>query len=69
MRDDIPERIEIWEPRKKKVNRDANLDTAVRAAFGQAMGRVPAAAPSAVAAFPAFDDDEEDDIEALLMVL
>lgn len=39
--DDVPERYEIWEPRKKPKNRDEELDKVVRKAFQKATGTTP----------------------------
>lgn len=60
--DDVP-RIEIYERRKKPKKKDEELHNVVQAAFDKAMGR-----EKAVQVIQPFDEDE-DDIEALMLVL
>lgn len=64
--DDVPERYEVIERRVKPKRKDEELNTVLREAMDKAMGRVK---PTPVVAKPFIEDDEEDDIEALLMVL
>lgn len=79
--DDVP-RYEIWERRKKRPQKDAELKTAIQEAMDKAMGRVRtpsiAAMAPVVQAAPkiapaglveALRDNEDEDEEALLMLL
>jgi hypothetical protein len=82
--DDVPERVEIYEKRKKRKKNDDALDSVLRDAMDKAMGREPVAKPvkqkpvEVIAEPEAFEfkvekpssyDDEEDEEYLLLMMV
>jgi len=82
--DDVPERVEIYEQRKKRKKNDDALDSVLRDAMDKAMGREPVAKPvkqkpvEVIAEPEAFEfkvekpssyDDEEDEEYLLLMMV
>jgi len=72
--DDVP-RYEIWERRKPRKQKDAELKSAIQEAMDKALGRVKPVAASAPIVVPQvvapvvlrpYDDDEDEEILMLL---